>query len=100
GIRYFHVTGVQTCALPICLSDLAPEIVFDNPWEDTHPLRLVHVLEHTTGWSDLSLAEFAYQAPDTMGLKEALDYRPATRKSRWEDRKIVVQGKRNIRGTR
>src|SRR5690606_40708460 len=24
GIRDFHVTGVQTCALPICLAALAP----------------------------------------------------------------------------
>src|SRR5690606_39844204 len=27
GIRAFHVTGVQTCALPISLSDSAPGIV-------------------------------------------------------------------------
>lgn len=83
GIAVLQLVEQGKLDLNARLSDLAPEIVFDNPWEDTHPLRLVHVLEHTTGWSDLSLAEFAYQAPDTMGLKEALDYRPATRKSRW-----------------
>src|SRR5690606_40973272 len=26
GIRAFHVTGVQTCALPICLECRAPEL--------------------------------------------------------------------------
>src|SRR5690606_27121855 len=65
------------------LRDLAPDIQFENPWEDTHPIRLVHLLEHTTGWDDMSLAEYAYPAPDSMSLKAGLDYRPTSRKSRW-----------------
>jgi CubicO group peptidase (beta-lactamase class C family) len=65
------------------LSDLAPDIPFENPWEETHPIRLVHLLEHTTGWDDMSLAEYAYPASDTMSLKAGLDYRPASRTSRW-----------------
>src|SRR5690554_2398426 len=65
------------------LRDLAPDIAFENPWEETHPVRLVHLLEHTTGWDDMSLAEYAYAAPDSMSLKDGLDYRPASRKSRW-----------------
>lgn len=65
------------------LSELAPDIDFENPWEETHPIRLVHLLEHTTGWDDMSLAEYAYPATDSMSLKAGLDYRPASRKSRW-----------------
>ena len=37
------------------LSELAPEVTFSNPWEQTDPVRLVHLLEHTTGWPDVSL---------------------------------------------
>ena len=29
---------------------LIPEIGFDNPWESTDPVRVVNLLEHTTGW--------------------------------------------------
>lgn len=65
------------------LRDLAPEIIFENPWEETHPIRLAHLLEHTTGWDDIHLAEYAYSAPDSMTTKEALDYHPDSRKSRW-----------------
>ena len=36
------------------LRQLAPEVAFENPWESTHPVRVVHLLEHTTGW-ELSL---------------------------------------------
>lgn len=41
------------------LADMAPEIPFDNPFESEEPLLLKHLLEHTTGWADLSPKEFA-----------------------------------------
>ncbi|HZM71044.1 MAG TPA: serine hydrolase domain-containing protein [Candidatus Cryosericum sp.] len=37
------------------LQGLAPEVGFRNPWESSDPVRLVHLLEHTTGWPDISL---------------------------------------------
>lgn len=41
-------------ALNTPLHTIAPEIAFTNPWEQTDPVRLVHLLEHTTGWLDIS----------------------------------------------
>lgn len=35
------------------LADRAPEVKFVNPWEATDPVRLVNLLEHTTGWADV-----------------------------------------------
>ncbi|PCO05274.1 hypothetical protein AWR36_011170 [Microbulbifer flavimaris] len=65
------------------LSDLAPEIFYDNPWEDTDPIRMVHLLEHTTGWDDNHLPQFALSDP-TISLKDGLDYHPHSRSSRWK----------------
>lgn len=65
------------------LRQLAPDIAFDNPWEAHHPVRLVHLLEHTSGWEDAHPSEVAFNAPEGMGLSEALARRPATRHSRW-----------------
>ena len=62
---------------------LAPEVWFENPWESTDPIRVVNVLEHTTGWDDLHLREYAKQAPDSMTLREGLDYDHHSRTSRW-----------------
>ena len=62
---------------------LAPEVWFENRWEATEPIRIVHVLEHTTGWDDLHFREYAKQAPDTMTLREGLDYDHHSRISRW-----------------
>lgn len=65
------------------LHDLAPEIQYKNKWEKTNPILLVHLLEHTTGWDDSHLDEFAYEAPPTLSLKDGLARFPASRKSRW-----------------
>ena len=62
---------------------LAPEVWFENPWESTDPIRVVNLLEHTTGWDDMHLREYAKDAAPTMGLREALDYDRHSRISRW-----------------
>jgi CubicO group peptidase (beta-lactamase class C family) len=37
------------------LRQIAPEIPFRNPWERRHPLLIIHLLEHTTGFDDVKL---------------------------------------------
>ncbi len=63
--------------------EIAPEIEFDNPWRDTDPVRVVHLLEHTTGWDDLALRDYAHNVEPPISLREGLDYNPKTRRSRW-----------------
>src|SRR5204863_9624814 len=42
-----------------------PEVAFENPWESTDPVRLVHLMEHRTGFDDLHLKEWAQNDPTT-----------------------------------
>jgi CubicO group peptidase (beta-lactamase class C family) len=63
--------------------NLAPDVWFNNPWEATDPVRLVNLLEHTAGWDDIHFREYAKQAPDSMSLKDGLDYDHRSRTSRW-----------------
>ena len=62
---------------------LVSDVWFENPWESTDPVRVVNLLEHTTGWDDMHLREYAKQAPDSMSLREGLDYDHHSRISRW-----------------
>jgi len=62
---------------------LAPDVWFNNRWEATDPVRVVNLLEHTAGWDDIHFREYAKQAPDSMTLKEGLDYDHHSRTSRW-----------------
>ena len=61
---------------------LAPEVWFQNRWEASDPVRVVDLLEHTTGWDDMHFREYAKDASG-MGLREALDYDHHSRISRW-----------------
>ena len=63
--------------------DLVPEIEFENQWEDTNPILVEHLLEHTTGWDDFHLTEYAHNDPTPVSLKEGLDFHPHSRISRW-----------------
>ena len=62
---------------------LAPDVWFNNPWEATDPIRVVNLLEHTTGWDDIHFREYAKKAPDSMRLNEGLDFDHHSRTSRW-----------------
>lgn len=62
--------------------DLVPDVAFVNPWEKQAPILVKHLLEHTTGWDDLQLKDYAMNDPK-LTLKQGLDYNPKSRTSRW-----------------
>jgi len=62
--------------------DLAPQAKFANPWEDSDPVRLVHLLEHTAGFDDISLRELVTSRPDSR-LEDDINFDPRPRTSRW-----------------
>ena len=64
------------------LRQWAPDIAFVNPWEATDPVRLVHLLEHTSSWDDMHLREYALNDP-AMTLDGALAYGASSRVCRW-----------------
>lgn len=61
---------------------LVPEIWFENRWEATNPVLVIDLVEHTTGWDDMHLAEYAKDAKG-MTLRQGLDYYRKSRISRW-----------------
>ena len=40
------------------LSKIAPELIFTNKWEKTNPVKIIHLLEHTSGFDDLRFNTF------------------------------------------
>lgn len=66
------------------VSELVPDIKFENQWHETDPIRVVHLLEHTTGWDDVHLPEYAHNDPSPATLKQGLDFHPHSRTSRWK----------------
>lgn len=65
------------------IRDLIPEIEFVNPWEDKYPIRIENLLEHTSGWDEWHFAELGSDDPKPKTLKEALDFYPKSRISKF-----------------
>lgn len=65
------------------LADVAPEIEFDNPWEQTDPIRIVHLLNHSTGWDAPHFVEQRAWQTTPISVRQALDLHPHSRHSRW-----------------
>lgn len=65
------------------VKDLIPNLKIINPWEETYPIRIENLLEHTAGLSDWSLAELGCNNPQIRTLKESLEYYPKGRMAKY-----------------
>lgn len=59
------------------------EVEFYNPWEEEYPVRIVHLLSHTSGWDDLHFSEYANNDPTPLALASSFSVYPKSRTSRW-----------------
>lgn len=66
------------------LQTLAPEIEFTNPWETTEPLRIVHLLNHSSGWDSPHFNEQKALSDTPVAIIDALNAHPHSRLSRWK----------------
>ncbi len=64
--------------------ELVPGIKIKNPWRETNPVRVKHLLEHTAGFDDMHFSEFLNKGDPQIPLKEALAVTPASREVRWK----------------
>lgn len=56
------------------VSDVLPDLVFDNPWAADEPVRVRHLLDHTSGLDDMRLSQFfSLRATPDMPLAKAID---------------------------
>ena len=65
------------------LAKALPGFYFKNPWEPTDPVRIVNLLEHTSGFDDNSLKSYANSDPAPLSVARGLAIDSATRVSRW-----------------
>jgi len=66
------------------VEEIIPEIEIDNPWGDTHPVRIIHLLEHTAGFDDIHINSLNNVEDPEMPLKQALEAKAHLGKVRWQ----------------
>lgn len=73
-----------TLELDAPVSELAPLVRIDNPWEATDPVTVRHLLQHTAGFDDMHFNEmYNLTSPPDMALVDVLRRNPASRRVRW-----------------
>ena len=65
------------------LKKIAPEIPFKNEWEQQHPVRIVHLLEHTAGFDDMKLNRMCSMDEKEYTGKESMLLQKNSLVSRW-----------------
>lgn len=81
GIAVMMLVEEGKLDLDAKLAELAPEIRFRNAWEASDPVRVAHLMEHTTGFDDLRFSQYLIDGAG-MSLREAIEvYGPY--ESRW-----------------
>lgn len=60
-----------------------PTIRIRNRWNATHPIRLVHLIEHTSGLDDNSLKAYASSDPSPLSLADGLAIDAGRLEARW-----------------
>lgn len=52
------------------VNDIAPEVPIDNPWHETRPVTVAHLLEHTAGFDDMHFRNMNTDEPLPDSLAE------------------------------
>lgn len=60
-----------------------PELKLDNPWEATDPVRIVQLLEHSSGLDDMHFNEYYATDDGPISLEEALGRNGNSKRIRW-----------------
>ena len=69
-------------SLDLVVNEVVPEAGVNNPWENTNPIRLYHVLEHTAGFDDLHLRDYNFSDPNVTTL-QGIQFNRGSRDARW-----------------
>jgi CubicO group peptidase (beta-lactamase class C family) len=68
--------------LDAALVKLVPDAPLDNPWAEAYPVRVAHLLEHSSGLLDMTREEFDHNEPFS-SLEAAFAFRPRARVVQW-----------------
>ncbi len=53
ALAIFKLVREGKLSLEDKLIDIAPEVSIQNPWEKTHPVKIKHLLQHSSGFDDM-----------------------------------------------
>jgi CubicO group peptidase (beta-lactamase class C family) len=83
GLALLRAEQLGLVKLDQKVSEILPVPQYQNPWEETNPLLVAQLMEHSAGWFDMSRLEFDSADGKPLTAKEALAIRPQSRQMQW-----------------
>jgi len=65
------------------LKDVAPKVPFKNKWSATHPVKIIHLLEHTTGFDDMHFKAIYNKGENELPTLEMMQLHKESLNARW-----------------
>ncbi|WP_281558028.1 serine hydrolase domain-containing protein [Thalassomonas sp. RHCl1] len=84
ALAIMQLAGQGRLTLQDKLTDLAPEVKIENPWQATHPVKLVHLLEHSAGLDDMHFRNIYNTSDPGISLLDAVNRDAGALKVRWQ----------------
>jgi len=72
ALAILNLVEQDLLTLEMPVQEIVPELEINNPWEETHPLRIVHLLEHTSGLNDTHFNDYYLEGDSDIPLKEGI----------------------------
>ena len=66
GVLTMRLVGRSVVTLDDRVAAVLDPPPYENPWAESHPVRVAHLLEHTAGLRDLTKREFDFNDPVTL----------------------------------
>lgn len=84
ALAFIKLSDEGKIDLDLPIKELIPEIEYINPWQDTHPIRIIHLLEHTSGFDDIHTNDLCLEDISDLPLKQVLKFQKNSLTSRWK----------------
>ncbi|MGD0191901.1 MAG: serine hydrolase domain-containing protein [Rhizomicrobium sp.] len=89
SIAIMTLVEQRKLSLDETLAQFAPDVHFVNPWEQTNPVRLGNLLEHTTGWPDIGTRVLA-KDEKSWSVLQGVQFSSPEFVSRWAPGRFMV----------
>jgi len=66
------------------IKSIVPEILIENKWSETNPVKIVHLLEHTAGFDDIHFNDLSEVDISNISLLTAINKQKNSMKVRWK----------------
>ncbi len=83
ALGLMRLVGEGKVSLDDPVREIAPELPIHNPWAETDPVRVVHLLEHTAGLDDMHFKELFNTNGTNLSPLDGLTARMDRREVRW-----------------